>query len=102
MPIHWFAILAALAIFVFLPVVWAWRLALLYERRAKAKQETDFAPRAAVILSLRGGDPSLTPCLERLLEQDYPDYSIWIVIDNRDDPAWALVDDVIARAAGAR
>ena len=39
------------------------------------------APRAVVMLCLRGTDPFLRKCLFGLLNQDYPAYQVRIVID---------------------
>jgi cellulose synthase/poly-beta-1,6-N-acetylglucosamine synthase-like glycosyltransferase len=55
-------------------------------------------PRAAVILSLRGNDAALGDCLEGLFRQDYPDYSVEIVVDSDCDPAWQTVHSAIARS----
>lgn len=49
-------------------------------------------PRAAVILCLRGSDPYLSECLERLTDQDYPEYDLWIVLDSPSDPARAIAE----------
>lgn len=54
------------------------------------------APRAAVILCLRGGDPFLADCLRGLLNQDYPNYDIRIVVDHPDDPAHQIAAEVVA------
>lgn len=43
-------------------------------------------PKAAVILSLRGPDPRLRDTLEALIAQDYPDFSVNIVVDSDTDP----------------
>jgi len=48
-------------------------------------------PRAAVILSLRGGDPFLSRCLGGLLTQDYPDYDVVFVVDHAKDPAMPIL-----------
>ena len=61
----------------------------------------DACPKAAVILCLRGVDPFLTTCLQSLLNQDYPQYDVWIVVDHQADPAWEVVQQVI-RETGAR
>ncbi len=90
-------IFAALSVFVLLPVVWAWRLVVFFFREPGADGEEREWPRAAVLLSLRGADPSLENCLQGLLHQDYPHYSIRIIIDNRDDPAWDMVAKILAR-----
>ncbi len=56
--------------------------------------EQSFPP-TAVILSLRGGDPFLSECLKRLLSQDYPDYQLIVALDHPNDPAAAVLDQVI-------
>ncbi len=45
-------------------------------------------PKAAVVLSLRGSDPDLDQALEGLLRQDYPDYSVHVIVDSQEDPVW--------------
>ncbi|QDT54373.1 Glycosyl transferase family 2 [Caulifigura coniformis] len=45
-------------------------------------------PCVQVILSLKGTDPFLERCLERLAAQDYPDYQVTVVVDSLEDPAW--------------
>jgi Glycosyltransferase like family 2 len=76
--------------------VWAWRFARLLGRWAAAPDREGHLPRTAVILSLRGADPSLADCLEGLLRQNYPCYDVWVVVDNRADPAWTVVQQVAA------
>jgi hypothetical protein len=56
-------------------------------------------PRAAVVLCLRGADPFLQECLERLGKQDYPRYEIWIVLDSPSDPAERVVRAWMASCA---
>jgi len=58
---------------------------------------TGACPKTAVILCLRGADPFLPACLEGILHQDYPRYDLHIVVDNCDDPAWKIVEQVIGR-----
>jgi glycosyltransferase involved in cell wall biosynthesis len=72
--------------------------AILYVRKLRAPRPllTDKqCPRAAIILCLRGRDPSLERCLEGLLSQDYPHYEVMIVVDQRADPAWDVAASVI-------
>ena len=38
-------------------------------------------PKAAILLCLRGADPTLRTCLRRLLRQDYPDYELFVCVD---------------------
>jgi len=54
-------------------------------------------PRTAVVVCLRGSDPFLADNLRAVLDQDYPDYSVHIVVDSPDDPAWDAVRKVVAQ-----
>ena len=45
---------------------------------------------ASVILAIRGHDPGLRENLLGLLEQDYENFDIHLVIDHRRDSAWDL------------
>jgi cellulose synthase/poly-beta-1,6-N-acetylglucosamine synthase-like glycosyltransferase len=87
-----------LAIFSLLPVAvmvltWSWYA----WRSANPHPPLSKLPNIAVILSLRGADPSLERCLEGILLQDYPAYSVHIVVDSADDPAREVVASVLAR-----
>lgn len=74
---------------------WLW---VLVRRKAVAKSgDTPYCPKAAVVLCLRGSDPFLPDCIEALLDQDYPEYEVKIVVDCREDPAWEIVEEVIER-----
>ncbi len=57
------------------------------------------APKAAVILCLRGGDPFLADCLQGLLGQNYPNFDVRVIVDHKDDPAYRCADEAI-QAAG--
>ncbi len=52
-------------------------------------------PKTAVILCLRGADPFLPRCIQALLNQNYPDYELRIVVDSCQDPAWEIVNQLI-------
>lgn len=58
-------------------------------------------PKTAVVLCLRGSDPFLPACVEAVLNQDYPSYDVRVVVDNREDPAWRVVQGTTSRC-GAR
>jgi cellulose synthase/poly-beta-1,6-N-acetylglucosamine synthase-like glycosyltransferase len=65
---------------------------------ADSKQESkddSWLPKATVILCLRGADPFLPDCLLALLNQNYPAYSVHIIIDSREDEAWDIVDKTL-------
>lgn len=49
-------------------------------------------PRAAIVLCLRGTDPFLADCIDRLTKQDYPNYCLHVVVDHPTDPARAMVE----------
>ena len=51
-----------------------------------------------MVLCLRGSDPFLQQTLENVLRQDYPRYSVRVVIDSYEDPAWQVVVQVVARS----
>ena len=52
-------------------------------------------PKTAVILCLRGADPFLPHCVRSLLNQNYPEYDLKLIIDSREDPAFKIVQEVI-------
>ncbi len=56
-------------------------------------------PKALVILCLRGADPSLSRCLTNLLNQNYPQFHVVIVVDDERDDAWRAAHDIAMRAA---
>jgi cellulose synthase/poly-beta-1,6-N-acetylglucosamine synthase-like glycosyltransferase len=87
----WLAIIVSLALLLLLvanfpAVAWFWwRL-----RRPAVPRAEDRLPKVAVVLCLRGADPTLERCLEGLLTQDYPYYVVVIIVDHPSDPAWEI------------
>jgi hypothetical protein len=67
----------------------------LFRRPLPAPVPDAMLPRAAILLSLRGADPFLAPCLRRLMRQNYPAYEIRIVVDHEEDPAMQVVRETI-------
>ena len=59
-------------------------------------------PHVAVVLCLRGADPSLTDCLNGLFSLDYkseagtPNFEIHFVVDDKQDPALKVAHDFIS------
>ena len=78
-----------------LQVFWACRFALSFPPRPATADEEQL-PFAAVILCVRGADPSLPACVQGLFQQDYPRFQIRIVLDSAGDPAF----EVLCRALG--
>jgi len=56
----------------------------------------DQCPSATIVLCLRGGDPFLSECLTAVLNLDYPDYELLVIVDHPDDPAWLQVEQAVA------
>jgi Glycosyl transferase family 21 len=91
-------VFAILAFFLLLPIYWAWRLVrVLWHHSVRTIALPNYLPRATVLLSLRGADPSLVDCLGGLLNQDYPQYAVCIIVDSAADPAWEEVQRILAR-----
>ena len=59
-----------------------------------AKSHADGTGLASILMSVRGADPSLRDSLSQLLNQDYDDYEIHLVVDHRRDAAWDLVHEI--------
>ena len=55
-------------------------------------------PKAAVVLSLRGSDPFLLKSMSALLDQDYDDFTLFIIVDSPNDSAWPDVHRLQAMA----
>lgn len=53
---------------------------------------------ASVIVSVRGCDPSLRTSLSALLNQDYREYDVHVVVDHRGDCAWNVVQEIKEQA----
>jgi cellulose synthase/poly-beta-1,6-N-acetylglucosamine synthase-like glycosyltransferase len=73
---------------------------LLHFRKKLPRSTT--APQTAIILCLRGCDPFLEKCLESIMEQDYPNFQLHIVVDNRQDPAWKIAESLVNRYGADR
>lgn len=53
-------------------------------------------PKAAVILCLRGTDPFLGETLRAIGALNYPDFTVHIIVDHAQDPAWPAVNGIVA------
>lgn len=62
-----------------------------------AKPRPEFTPFVTVIVPCRGLDEGLEQNLAALIEQDYPDYEVLFVVDDKDDPAVARIDVILNR-----
>ena len=67
----------------------------LYEQNHTGADLTEYQPPAIVLLPLRGNDPFLIHCLEGLLNQEYPEYSVKIIVDHVEDPVFQFVNEYL-------
>ncbi|MGB1931162.1 MAG: glycosyltransferase [Mariniblastus sp.] len=51
----------------------------------------------AVIMSVRGCDPTFETALTGVLQQDYANYQIHLVVDHEDDPVWKVATRIKAK-----
>ncbi|MEM9413349.1 MAG: glycosyltransferase family 2 protein, partial [Planctomycetota bacterium] len=54
---------------------------------------------AAVIVCVRGIDPSLRHCIDALSQQDYPDYVVHIVVDHVNDPSHKILNELAKKSS---
>lgn len=87
------SLLGWLAIQVCLIIVFLWCLS----SHQKNLLPDDQLPKTAVILCVRGADPTLGKCLRSLLNQNYPRYDLKLIIDSQQDPAWKIAKDTISK-----
>lgn len=64
--------------------------------------ESPFEPAVAVVVSLRGADPRLEQSLRRLLNQDFGNYYLQVVVDHPSDPSWSLVQRLANEIGSSR
>ena len=74
-------------------LAWSWYA---WRGMHPAPVSTTKLPNVAVILSLRGADPSLARCINAAMSQDYEPYTLHIIVDSSCDPAWAVVKAALA------
>lgn len=66
------------------------------QSRQNAQQKE---PRVAVLMSVRGADPSLEHSINGVLNQTHTNYEVHVVVDHPDDDAWPLLKDLAAKHA---
>jgi cellulose synthase/poly-beta-1,6-N-acetylglucosamine synthase-like glycosyltransferase len=68
-----------------------------YVGRHGRRDFSGFTPKLSVIMPCKGIDPGFADNVRSLLEQDYPDYELLFVTATEDDPARALLRDLVER-----
>ena len=66
-----------------------------FRQNKQDSYEDSELPKVAIALCLRGADPFLPKCLSALLNQNYPEYELRIVVDSKKDPAWAIANQTL-------
>lgn len=69
-----------------------------FHRKDYRTPQEQYTPKTAVLLTLRGADPFLDRCLTGLLDQNYPDFRIFLIVDSADDPALTALEPIIPAA----
>ena len=72
---------------------------LVYSSRRYANEQPTIAfskpfPKAAVVMSLRGSDPFLCENLSTILDLDYPDFKLFVIVDSEQDSAMQDAEQV--------
>ncbi|MEM7576648.1 MAG: glycosyltransferase [Planctomycetota bacterium] len=67
-------------------------------RQADRPGYDDFRPPAVVFVPFKGLDPEATANLHGLLKLDYPNYRLILIVESKDDPAYAFLHDELEKA----
>ncbi len=70
-----------------------------YLRRCRSQPIGDYAPPATLIIPVKGADPELETNIAAFLEQDYPQYQVVLVVDDKSDPAFLKLNALVKKAA---
>lgn len=63
-----------------------------YFKQELAKPKNNYAPFATIIAPCKGLDEGLAENLAALVKQDYPEYEVIFVVDDKDDPAIDVIE----------
>ena len=75
----------------------SFHLARLFKNYAPVELKKQLLPRCAVVLCLRGCDPGLKERIEMLIDQEYPDFHVYLIIDHESDPSVEVVNEIASR-----
>lgn len=65
-----------------------------YFKSELAKPRSDFTPFASIIAPCKGLDDGLSDNLKALTEQDYPEYEVIFVVDDKSDRAVPVIENI--------
>ncbi len=66
-----------------------------FSQEAQDSYQDHELPKVAIALCLRGADPFLANCLQALLNQNYPQYELRVVVDSEEDLAWNIATQTL-------
>ena len=69
-----------------------------YVRLSRSQPPGDYVPRVALIIPAKGTDPAFEANIGAFLRQDYPQYRVTFVVDDKKDPAFAKLNALVAKA----
>lgn len=61
----------------------------------------DSAPKAVILVAIKGISETTPQFLDALSRQHYPNYRLVFALESRSDPAWPLIDGLLRRLTGA-
>lgn len=70
-----------------------------YVRWSAGQPPSDYVPRSAVIIPVKGVDLDLEQNVLGFLTQQYPQYQLVLVVENENDPAFGVLTALLAKAA---
>ncbi|MGL6194755.1 MAG: glycosyltransferase [Thermoguttaceae bacterium] len=90
------AVLATIIVIDIVHYVALWLFLRGFRSQEWKKSEVPFTPKTALLLTLRGADPFLYRCIEGIVNQDYPNYTVFLVVDSPNDPALEIAKNIVA------
>ncbi|MCL5005371.1 MAG: glycosyltransferase [Acidobacteria bacterium] len=68
-----------------------------YVRLTRSQPPGDYVPPVAVTIPVRGAEPALEANVLAFLRQDYPEYQVTFVVDDKKDPAFLKLSTFVAK-----
>jgi len=104
--LRWFPVIMFLVWFWALVLaVWAAEVARMFAKRignAARRPLTDYQPRVAVILPVKGLDDDVLTSVQSLLHQDYPDHRLLCAVESAADPVCGVLEKLARQGAPGR
>jgi cellulose synthase/poly-beta-1,6-N-acetylglucosamine synthase-like glycosyltransferase len=95
MTIFAICIFCSLAMLLCLHFIFVWNFCRVIKGHQPKPLQDSECPKTIICLNLRGMDPFLAIALPKLLDQDYPNYDVFIVVDHPDDPVYKFAQNLV-------